>query len=453
MYIPLSSNDVSIRGFNVYKAWDFTEANASGSGIKVLTGSYVSYSVEFDIEQDSNNFDGSSKRLLYNLVNHLYYKTGSGDEETVYRPENPMIEYSQIPYFKGKLNSDIRIISIPQQIYGEKILPGSIKLTSTYTSDTYISNGTFVGLSDWVLEDVGGGYDWTYVNPGARIGKAYDLHAPSNAHLYISTSLSEPLLPNRTYKLEWEVINTTGSLSVYFYVGDYENSYYICESGVDVTVTESIFTTPDDPNVNLSLFGMAGIGLSAGSYTKLVLDNLTLYRISEYNIIDDKNCNLYNSTYSASFATGSTPQIGNVFYDSGIIILTNTGSYSTNEDSFSEVLTDYTLEFSGSHTIYELEAVCNVKENELNYTQNPTALISGSVSLIPLFTHSGSFIGTASYGEGPTTMSYADLDARPFITTIGLYNDSDELIAVGKFARPIQKENYLDMGFIVKLDL
>lgn len=446
MYVPLTSNDVSIRGFNIYKAWDFTEANASGSGIKVLSGSYVSYSTEYNIDQDTINFDGTSQRLLYNLVNHLYYKTGSGDELVVYRPENPMIEYSKIPYFKGKLNSNIRVITIPQQIYGEKILPGSVKLTSTYTSDNYITNGTFVDLDDWVLFDLGGSYFWTYMAPGARIYKNF------TDTMYISTSLSNTLLPNRTYKLEWEVLSNAGNRNVIFCLGDYSNRYQIATSGIDVTTTSSYFTTPNDANVNLQIFGMYGYG-DGVNYTDLVLDNLMLYRISEYNIIDDKYCNLYNSTYSSSFAIGSDHQIGNVFYDSGIIVLSNTGSYSTTEDSFSEVLNEYTLEFSGSHTIYELEVVCNVKENELNYTQNPTALISGSASFIPLLSHSGSFIGTASYGESPTTMSYSDLDARPFITTIGLYNDTDDLIAVGKFARPIQKENYLDMGFIVKIDL
>jgi len=40
----------------------------------------------------------------------------------------------------------------------------------------------------------------------------------------------------------------------------------------------------------------------------------------------------------------------------------------------------------------------------------------------------------------------------PYITSIGLYNDANELLAVAKLSRPIKKSIDLDMTFIVKLD-
>jgi hypothetical protein len=42
---------------------------------------------------------------------------------------------------------------------------------------------------------------------------------------------------------------------------------------------------------------------------------------------------------------------------------------------------------------------------------------------------------------------------QPYITTVGLYNDSNELIAVGKLAQPVPKSKYMDMNFVVKLDI
>lgn len=61
---------------------------------------------------------------------------------------------------------------------------------------------------------------------------------------------------------------------------------------------------------------------------------------------------------------------GNVFYDEGLIVLTN-------EQEFK----NYNLVFNSTQTIYESEVLVNVDEGEFNYSQNPTAvetLISGS---------------------------------------------------------------------------
>lgn len=182
---------------------------------------------------------------------------------------------------------------------------------------------------------------------------------------------------------------------------------------------------------------------------------LTLYTDKQYTIIDDGNYNLYDINDSSSFASGLLPQVGNIFYESGIVVLTSTGSYSGSDTgSYIDSINNFTLEFSGSHKIYEMEVICNILESEFNYTTNPTSMISESSSLyIPLFSHSGSFIGTSSYGQEPTTMSYSELDFRPYISGIGLYNHNDDLLAIAKFPRPIKKENYLDQAFIIKLDL
>jgi hypothetical protein len=40
----------------------------------------------------------------------------------------------------------------------------------------------------------------------------------------------------------------------------------------------------------------------------------------------------------------------------------------------------------------------------------------------------------------------------PYITTIGLYNKSNELIAVGKMGQAIKKRDDVDLNVIVKFD-
>ena len=44
-------------------------------------------------------------------------------------------------------------------------------------------------------------------------------------------------------------------------------------------------------------------------------------------------------------------------------------------------------------------------------------------------------------------------DFAPYITTIGLYNEAGQLLAIGKLAQPIKKRNDVDMNFLIRIDL
>ncbi|WP_286984190.1 hypothetical protein [Haliea sp.] len=118
--------------------------------------------------------------------------------------------------------------------------------------------------------------------------------------------------------------------------------------------------------------------------------------------------------------------IGNIFYPHGIAVVT---SGSENIDF---VTGSVTCSFSSSRTIYETQYKCTLRENEFNFTQNPT-IVEGSLS--------GSLRGfaTASYFE-------------PYITTIGLYDEAQNLLAVGKLAIPYPSPRSTDTTFIINLD-
>lgn len=114
-----------------------------------------------------------------------------------------------------------------------------------------------------------------------------------------------------------------------------------------------------------------------------------------------------------------------------------TSIYGTNNISdLNELITgsNVTCSFQSTTTIYESQYKCTLRENEFNYTQNPSA-ISGS-------TNSGivyDFL-TGSYFE-------------PYITTIGLYNNANQLVAVGKLAQPLQSSKTTDTSILINLDL
>jgi hypothetical protein len=44
-------------------------------------------------------------------------------------------------------------------------------------------------------------------------------------------------------------------------------------------------------------------------------------------------------------------------------------------------------------------------------------------------------------------------DFAPYITTIGLYNNAGQLLAIAKTAQPIRKRPDVDINFVVQIDL
>ena len=93
----------------------------------------------------------------------------------------------------------------------------------------------------------------------------------------------------------------------------------------------------------------------------------------------------------------------------------------------------FTLSFQNEHIIHENEIRCIVRESEYNLSYNPT-LVTGSYS-------GGNLVGFA------TSASF-----HPYVTTIGLYNDENELLMVAKLGKPMMVSPDTDMTFIVKYD-
>ena len=94
----------------------------------------------------------------------------------------------------------------------------------------------------------------------------------------------------------------------------------------------------------------------------------------------------------------------------------------------------FNINFRNEHTVYENFVKCTVEESEYNLSYNPT-LLSDKTNV------SSSLVGF-------TTGS----DFRPYVTTLGLYNEQNELLMVAKFGKPIPISSETDMTFLVKYD-
>ena len=123
-------------------------------------------------------------------------------------------------------------------------------------------------------------------------------------------------------------------------------------------------------------------------------------------------------------------KVGNVFYHHGIITLTSpSAGYST---AINHIFSECTMSFKNTHTIIEHEYNCHIKEREYGFTMNPTIMDDHKLNTIKTFT---------------TQSTWA-----PYVTTIGLYDNSARLLAVGKLSRAIKKSPLYDTTFVVGFD-
>lgn len=145
---------------------------------------------------------------------------------------------------------------------------------------------------------------------------------------------------------------------------------------------------------------------------------------------------------------GSTngPIVGNIIYSHGQIIITDetlAASYIDLVNSSGSL--DLPMSWKSNQPIYTYNYNVKISDYEYNYTFNPTAQ-TGSTALV----YSGSrYTQPSGILADNVTGSYF----QPYITTVGLYNDSNELIAVAKLAQPLPKSANTEMTIQVKLDI
>ena len=150
------------------------------------------------------------------------------------------------------------------------------------------------------------------------------------------------------------------------------------------------------------------------------------------------NLNIWSTHYNQtqinniSESINASPYVGNIFYKHGFATITHP-KYTTDILSGSNSIN--TLQFQGSHLIYEHEFQCHVLEHEFNNTQNKTTLKRNEA----LNTDKIESFATSSF-------------FKPYVTTIGLYNDGYELLAIAKLAQPTRMSDETDTTFVVRWD-
>ena len=151
-----------------------------------------------------------------------------------------------------------------------------------------------------------------------------------------------------------------------------------------------------------------------------------------FNITNEVGRFIYDDGEGNLLQNIGNTKVGDIIYGQGMAIIT--GYYNNFNRLQPYIEGAITCSFQSTLTIFESQYKCTSNPNEFTYTQNPSVISGSNNSGIVYDFLTGSYF-------------------QPYITTVGLYNNANELIAVGKLSQPLQSSNITDTTVLVNLDL
>ena len=513
VFKKVDSTDISTSPFQSYKLWTVISGSSTSSclplnAIYSTTELLPALDTELTIN-DAKNIDGSLQTVTYWSVNHLFYKNKN-------KPFNTFGP-TDLNRTKKFLYTSASILSFPQIRIGEGIKPASFSFTGsslTLASDRYsniydvafktssiISECKFyegfneyfdetrftwfrrgitftpgVIATDGVLGNIGYSAQFNtasfFIVPNRNIPGNYDRDHDYAISFFISasagSSVREHMLIGKTGTRKPYMINLTTNKRVRFYVvgtspeiaiNDYSDpskikyvavtgttavtsswNHVVCQKtgsrmqiyvngALQINTDQPILRVPNSPftqSMRIDSPGATHIGgwnptTSASNYDGK-LDEIRIY---------NKALTATEISYLANRSeTGSMLQtniVGNVFNKQGLAVISSPNYIYNNI-----LQTPYTASYRSTVTTYEMNALVILDAGDFNMSLNPTLTRDNDI------TYYG-FVSGSNFG--------------PYITTIGLYNDNGELLAIGKLAQAIQKRSDVDMNFLMRIDL
>tara|TARA_R110000868_G_C10859745_1_gene761415 strand:+ start:452 stop:1450 length:999 start_codon:yes stop_codon:yes gene_type:complete len=314
--------------------------------------------------------------------------------------------------------------------------------------DTYIS--TYTARKSWTAS--GSQYpDLGILNIVGESGSGAYIPLDSNI-VYGGGSLSASTASfdkRLVYQSIYQLYYSNFSGSVYHSTGSFDNylqssfnvsgSRHLNEKVAVFSLPKEVYGTHIEPSsISMSLdipsgsernyvlnnyVTSGGIDSDLDLYNQYTIPAISTLPSSSNSIVDDGEGNLYLSSGSNVLLD----KIGNVIYPHGQIIITDTPLATVFNNELNAV-----IQWKSNLPIYSHNYHCRVKANDLNFTLNKTAVNQE----------------TGQIKDNITGSAF-----QPYVSTIGLYNDANQLIAVAKTASPIPKSTNTDMSFHIKLDM
>ena len=388
----IPKSDISIRPFKAYKEWSFSSGSTE---VSLLEASESSSAMSGQFPKNS----------IYGQLRAQFY---NGHEDNPFlRTGHKTKSYSNARLAKERfLSGSAKVISIPKIYVGEGIKKGSVTLIDNQNSvlETLYADDSFGNLqssNDKIIiskiDIESGSIDFTDVSE------------------YIYSGLLGPLIGDFDIQLNTLTISYNGDT--------YPLTLVSMDIETGVVIVEDIPFLPEESQ---------GV------------------------------------------------KVGNVFYNQGLIVLTR--------DSADKLLNEWQLDYKSTQTIYEHEYLLIVNEDEFNVSTNPSAIVNvgretersigtdGKVKLVvknpgvnyirkkstlengnELDYRFGSSVSMSVSGgfehyELSSSVDSTGSFLSPFITTIGLYDDDCQLVAVAKLPQAIKSEPDIPVNFIIRFD-
>ena len=447
------SKDIKLVPFTVNKQFSFENSEFYADedelytykqfvGIERFLGTNLSGSL-FETATDPTTGHSQSlyQRQVYDSVKELYYSnyisSSWGDPGTTIQRESISGSFNTPSYynylsstltasrhFPTASNAQLSVVSIPSKLFGEYIQPKSFEFKYQDTASNILQ----------VLDDGEG-----------------NLYSSASYSYYSSSLFTETPITNfGTLTQEFDPFTFPGGYGELIF-----NSPLTIPSGYSLTKIDY------NPVGNSPFYiGPFGGGGGAGYITASIQGTDLLYFFVQTGALlaPDQNQAFFTSSlnpqptdtitfyYESSSFEGSgtiaaNENVGNIIYEHGMAVLTNTSLPHLDLTNNQNV----TSSFLSSTTILESEYKCAIRENEFNFSLNPS-ITSGSTSI-------SSSMGTFN-SPGEILYDYATQPYfSPYITTVGLYDDFQNLVAIGKLAQPLQTSTTTDTTIIINLDL
>jgi len=499
VFKKIDTSDVKINPFPAYKSWTFYSGSVTSS-VLPLQGIYSDVNVLPALGSeltynDAKNIDNSLQSVTYFSVNHLYYKNKLEPLKT-YGP-------TDLTKTKKALYQTASILSIPQVRIGEGIKPASFSFTSSvsgsFSSDRYgniidsaFNTASIVTDVKW-YEGFNEYFDTsriTYTSAGVTYvpgivtttgqqralglaayfsGSGYIESAlpglydrdhdyavsffisgtnSTSANQLIATKASQSTTPTYPFRIELSgsnqlIFTTAGSDRFKTFITSSAVvtsswTHVVCQKSgssmqmyingtLQSSTTTPLFVIPTSPlSASARIDNRDTLKIGGFSTNSLNLQGyLDEVRIFNKSLTASQISALSNRTEGGTAL--QTQYVGNVFSKHGIVVFSS-ADYRIND----MIKTPFTASYRSTVTIHELNVVTRLDSGDFNMSTN-ISLTADDDSTYRTFATSSAF--------------------SPYITTIGLYNDFGELLAIGKLAQPIKKRSDVDMNFVIRLDL
>tara|TARA_R100001440_G_scaffold10065_1_gene18459 strand:- start:7098 stop:8192 length:1095 start_codon:yes stop_codon:yes gene_type:complete len=175
-----------------------------------------------------------------------------------------------------------------------------------------------------------------------------------------------------------------------------------------------------------------------------------LYATASVNDILDPS-----STHTSSFGGDPYWRAGLIYYQAGVVVLTGSVFGSLLTPNSSSIEFDSGLNFTGSLTGSNIDLIANGLRNRIQNIQfNNTTELNSTVYFCRVNHNEFNYSANPTYLSGSKIRVKTKSTDNPvaYITSIGLYNDNNELMASAKLSEPLKKSSDNEYTLRARID-